>query len=55
MARLRHPPGAWQLVDVVGADKRGRRWRTADRWPDTRRRVSSVQTESGDSVAMATD
>jgi len=46
MARLRRPPGAWRLVDVVGADKRGRRRRTADRWPDTRRRVSSAQTES---------
>ena len=43
MARLRRPLGAWRLVDDVGADRRGRRRRTAARWPDTRRRVSSVQ------------
>ena len=55
MARLRRPLGAWRLVDVVGADRRGHRRRTADRWPDTRRRASSVQTELGDSVAMASD
>ena len=46
MARLRRPPGAWQLVDDVGANMRGHRRRTVDRWPDTRRRISSVQTES---------
>jgi len=46
MARLRHPLGAWRLVDDVGADRRDRQRRTADRWPDTRRRVSSVRTES---------
>ena len=46
VTRLRRPPGAWRLVDDVGADRRGRRRRTTDRWPDTRRRVSSVQTES---------
>ena len=55
MARLRRPLGAWRLVDDVGANRRGRRRRTADRWPDTRRRTVSVQTESGDSVAMASD
>ena len=43
MARLRRPLGVWRLVDDVGVDKRGRRRRTADRWPDTRRRASSVQ------------
>ena len=43
MARLRRPLDAWHLVDDVGADRRGRRRRTAARWPDTRRRVSSVQ------------
>jgi len=46
MARLRRPPGAWRLVDDVGADRRDRRRRTADRWPDTQRRVRSVRTES---------
>ena len=55
MARLRRPLGAWRLVDDVGADRRGRRRRTADMWPDTRRRTVSVQTESSDSVAMASD
>jgi len=35
MARLRRPLGAWRLVDIVGADRRDRRQRTADRWPDT--------------------
>jgi len=43
MTRLRRPPGAWRLVVDVGAEKRGHRRRTADRWPDTRRRASSVQ------------
>jgi len=42
MARLRRPLGVWRLVDDVGADRRDRRRRTADRWSDTRRRVSSV-------------
>jgi len=42
MARLRCPSGASQLVDDVGADRTGHRRRTADRWPDTRLRVSSV-------------
>ena len=46
MARLRRPLGAWRLEDDVGADRRDHRWHTADRWPDTRRRVSSVRTES---------
>jgi len=46
MARLRRPLGAWRLVDDVGADRRDRRWRTADRWLDTRRRVNSDQTET---------
>jgi len=46
MARLRRPLGAWCLVDDVGADRRDRRQRTADRWPDTRWRVRSVRTES---------
>jgi len=55
MARLRHPSSAWRLIDDVGADRRGHRRCTADRWPDTRRRVSSVQTESGDSVAVDSD
>ena len=45
-SRLRHPLGAWQLVDAVGADRGGRRWRTADSWPDTRRWVSSIQSET---------
>jgi len=45
-SRLRHPLGAWWLVDAVGADRRGRQQRTADRWPDTWRRESSVRTES---------
>ena len=55
MARLRRPLGAWCLVDDVEADRWGRRRCTADRWPDTRRWTVSVQTESGDSVAMASD
>jgi len=46
MARLRCPLGAWRLVDDVGADRRDHRQRTADRWPDTRRRVNSAQTET---------
>jgi len=46
MARLRRPLGAWRLVDVVGTDRRGRRLRTADTWPDTRRRTATVQTET---------
>jgi len=46
MARLRRPLGAWCLVDDVGADRRDCRRRTAARWPDTRRRVRSVRTES---------
>ena len=29
---------SWRLEDVVQADRRGRQWRTADRWPDTWRR-----------------
>ena len=45
-SRLRHPLGAWRLVDAVEADRGGRRQRTADRWPDTRRQVNSVQTET---------
>ena len=45
MARLRRPLGAWRLVDDIGADRSGHQRRTADRWPDTRRRVSSAQTE----------
>jgi len=55
MARLRRPLGAWRLVDIVGADWRGHRRHMADRWPDTRRRASSVRIESGDIVAMASD
>ena len=47
--------GAWRLVDDVGADRRGCRRCMVDRWLDTRRRTVSVQTESGDSVAMASD
>ena len=46
MARLRHPSGAWQLVDDVGADRRGHRRRTVDTWLDMRRRTATVQTES---------
>jgi len=46
MAGLRRPSGAWRLVGDAGADRRGHRWCTANRWPDTRRRVSSVQTET---------
>jgi len=38
--------GAWWLVDIVGADRRGRRRRTADTWPDTRQRMATVQTET---------
>jgi len=52
-ARLRRPLGAWRLGDAVGADRRGRRRCTVDRWPDTQRRMVFVQTESGDSVAVA--
>jgi len=37
MARLRRPPGAWRLVDDVGADRMG---------VHPVRCVSSVQTES---------
>jgi len=46
MVRLRHPSGAWRLVGDTGADRRGHRRRTVDMWPDTRRRASSVQTET---------
>jgi len=46
MARLRRPLGVWLLVDVVGADRRDRRRRTADTWPDTRRRTVTAQTET---------
>jgi len=46
MARLRRPLGAWRLVNVVGTDRRGHQRRTADTWPDTRRRTATVQTET---------
>ena len=46
MARLRRPSGAWRLVDDIGADRQGHRWRTVDTWPDTRQRTATVQTES---------
>jgi hypothetical protein len=54
-ALLGRPLGAWRLGDAVGADRRGRRRRTADTWPDTRRRAVSDETESRDSVAANSD
>jgi len=55
MARLRRPLGAWRLVDDVGANRRGRRRRTAARWPDTRRRVSSAQLNRFSETADCSD
>jgi len=46
MTRQKRPGGAWHLVDIVQADRQGRRRRTADRWPDTWRWVMSCPTES---------
>ena len=46
VARLRRLGGVWRSSGRVGADWRGCRRCTADRWPDTRRRVKLCPTES---------
>jgi len=55
VARLRHGTASWRLEGIVQADRRGHRQRTSATWLDTRWRTVTVQTKSGDSLAVPSD